>query len=63
LKLSIVFDNKDSLLSFLSNVETRILPDAQYRVLYKIDKVSYDIANYTEQQSVDIDLNAYYYTN
>lgn len=63
LQLSITFDNKDSLLSFLSNVETRILPDAAFRVLYKIDKVSYDIANYTEKQSVDIDLNAYYYTN
>lgn len=63
LRLSIVFDNKDSLLSFLSNVETRILPDAMYRVLYKISNISYDIANYTTQQSVDIDLNAYYYTN
>jgi hypothetical protein len=63
LKLSITFDNKDSLLSFLSNVETRILPDPAFRVLYKIDKVSYDVANYTAQQSVDIDLNAYYYTN
>lgn len=63
LKLSITFDNKDSLLSFLSNVETKILPDPAFRVLYKIDKVSYDVANYTAQQSVDIDLNAYYYTN
>ena len=63
LQLSITFDNKDSLLSFLSNVETRILPDAAFRVLYKIDKVSYDVANYTEKQNVDIDLNAYYYTN
>lgn len=62
-KLSIVFDNKDTLLSFLDNVETRILPDPMYRILYKIDNVSYDIANYTAQQSVDVDLNAYYYTN
>lgn len=61
--LSITFDNKNSLLSFLSNVETKILPDPNYRVLYKIDNVSYDIANYTSQQSVDVDLNAYYYTN
>lgn len=63
LKLSITFDNKDSLLSFLDNVETKILPDPAFRVLYKITNVSYDIANYTTQQSVDIDLNAYYYTN
>ena len=40
-----------------------MLADINYRVLYKIDKVSYDIANYTTQQKVDIDLNAYYYTN
>lgn len=63
LQLTITFDNKDSLLSFLDNVEKKILPDPLYRVLYKIDKVSYDIANYTTQQNVEIDLNAYYYTN
>ena len=63
LKLTISFQNKDSLLSFLDNVEKKILPDPEYRVLYKIDKVSYDIANYTTQQSVGIDLNAYYYTD
>jgi hypothetical protein len=49
------------LLSFIDNVEKRVLSDAEYRVLYKIDKVNYDIANYTTQQKVDVDLNAYYY--
>jgi hypothetical protein len=63
LKLNITFDTKDALLSFIDNVEKRVLADVNYRVLYKIDKVNYDIANYTTQQKVDIDLNAYYYTD
>ena len=63
LKLNVTFDTKDALLSFIDNVEKRVLADANYRVLYKIDKVNYDIANYVTQQKVDIDLNAYYYTD
>ena len=63
LKLNVTFDTKDALLSFIDNVEKKVLADINYRVLYKIDKVNYDIANYTTQQKVDIDLNAYYYTN
>ncbi len=63
LKLNITFDTKDTLLSFIDNIEKRVLSDENYRVLYKIDKVNYDIANYVTQQQVDIDLNAYYYTD
>ena len=63
LQLNITFDTKDALLSFIDNVEKRVLPDPNYRVLYKIDTINYDIANYATQQKVDIDLNAYYYTN
>jgi len=63
LKLNVTFDTKDALLSFIDNVEKRVLSDENYRVLYKIDKVNYDIANYTTQQQVDVDLNAYYYTD
>jgi hypothetical protein len=63
LKLNITFDTKDTLLSFIDNIEKRVLSDENYRVLYKIDKVNYDIANYITQQQVDIDLNAYYYTD
>ncbi len=63
IKLNVTFDTKDALLSFIDNVEKRVLADVNYRVLYKIDKVNYDIANYTLQQQVDIDLNAYYYTD
>lgn len=63
LQLNITFDTKDVLLSFIDNVEKRVLSDEEYRVLYKIDKVNYDIANYTTQQEVDITMNAYYYTD
>lgn len=63
LRLNITFDTKDALISFIDNIEKRVLSDANYRVLYKIDKVNYDIANYTTQQQVDVDLNAYYYTD
>jgi len=63
LKLNVTFDTKDALISFIDNIEKRVLADANYRVLYKIDKVNYDIANYATQQKVDMDLNAYYYTD
>lgn len=62
-KLNITFATKDALLSFIENVEEKVLEKADYRVLYKIDKVNYDLANYTTQQQVDIDMNAYYYTD
>lgn len=60
-RLSVDFDNKDAFLSFVDNVEKKILSNAQYRVLYKIMDVSYDITHYAEKQTVDISLNAYYY--
>ena len=63
LQINVTFDTKDALLSFIDNVEKRVFADSEYRVLYKIDKVNYDIANYTTQQKVDIDMNAYYYTD
>lgn len=63
IKINITFATKDALLSSIDNIEKNVLSDEQYRVLYKIDKVNYDIANYATQQEVDIDLNAYYYTD
>jgi hypothetical protein len=63
LKLTITFNDKDALLSFIDNVETKVYPDPAYRVLYKITNVAYDVANYSIKQNVDIELNAYYYTN
>lgn len=60
LRLTITFTDKDSLLSFINNVETSVLSDPNYRILYKLDEVSYDIVNYTNQQSVNILMHAYY---
>jgi len=61
LQLSATFNNKDGLLSFIDNIENKVLPDPDYRVLYHIDEIVYDIVNYEEKQNVDILLSAYYY--
>ncbi|NCO97736.1 hypothetical protein GW864_00940 [bacterium] len=58
--MNITFADKDSLLSFIDNAETNVLDDANYRILYKLDEVSYDIVKYTAEQKVDILMNAYY---
>lgn len=63
MRLNITFDTKDALMSFVENIEEKVFADERYRVLYKIDKINYDLANYTVQQQADIDMNAYYYTN
>lgn len=60
IRVNITFDNKDSLLSFIDNVETNVLDDVNYRILYKLDEVSYDIVKYTAEQKVDVLMNAYY---
>lgn len=60
-RLNVSFENKDYLLDFISNVEKKILVDQDYRILYKIDQVSYDIVDYNDKQNVDIVLIAYYY--
>jgi len=60
IRVNITFSDKDSLLSFIDNVETNVLDDANYRILYKLDEVSYDIVKYTAEQKVDILMDAYY---
>jgi len=60
IRVNITFADKDSLLSFIDNAETNVLDDANYRILYKLDEVSYDIVKYTAEQKVDILMNAYY---
>lgn len=60
-RLNISFENKDYLLDFISNVERKVLLDKDYRILYKIDQVSYNIVEYQDKQDVDIVLVAYYY--
>jgi len=60
IKINITFADKDSLLSFIDNVETNVLEDINYRILYKLNEVSYDIVKYTAEQKVDILMDAYY---
>lgn len=60
-KLTVSFDTKDDLLSFVDNVDTKILENKSYRILYKIDQIAYDIMNYNQEQTVDILMHAFYY--
>lgn len=60
-QLNITFDNKDWLMSFINNVEKHIPEDENLRVLYKIDKISYDIVNEDEPQETVVDMSLYYY--
>jgi len=58
--INVTFDNKNWLLSFINNIEQKILPDSNFRILYKINEINYDIVNYREEQEVDIYLTAYF---
>lgn len=60
-ELNITFDNKDALLSFINNVERYIPEDNTMRILYKIDKITYDIVNSDEPQDTIVYMNIYYY--
>ncbi len=59
--LNITFENKDTLLSFIHNIERKINPQTDLRILYKIDEISYDLMSYEKEQNVDIYLKAFYY--
>ena len=63
--LTITFDNKQNLLSFLTNIENYIFVDPQYKldasILFRIEELQYDIVNYRESQDVEISLSAYAY--
>lgn len=59
--LNINFKNKDWLLSFIHNIERKVNPQKDLRILYKIDEISYDLMAYEEEQRVDIYLKAFYY--
>ena len=61
IQLLVTFDNKDWLMSFINNVEKNVMTDSFYRVLYKIDEISYNIVDYTKKQDVTIKMTAYYY--
>lgn len=61
IELSITFDNKDWLLSFINNVEQRVPELQDLRLLYKISKITYDVVDYDQPQETTINMNLYYY--
>ena len=58
--INVTFEDKNWLLSFINNIEKKVLPDPNFRLLYKINEISYDIVNYREEQEVDIYLTVYF---
>ena len=61
LKIKVTFSDKDDLISFVDNIERFIIPNAEDRILYQIDEVSYDMMAYDESQTTEIQLSAYYF--
>lgn len=60
-QIDITFDDKSYLLSFINNIEKYIPEDDSVRIMYKIEKVSYDIINSDEAQDTSIYMTLYYY--
>lgn len=61
LEIKVEFSSKDDLISFVNNIEKYIILDANDRILYKIQGVSYDMMAYDESQETEIQLFAYYF--
>lgn len=61
IELSITFEDKTWLLSFIDNVEKKIPVDENIRMLYKIDKISYDIVNSDQMQDASVFMYLYFY--
>jgi uncharacterized alkaline shock family protein YloU len=56
--MTIIFEHKKMLDSFLHNIEEKI--SFTIPILYKVTALTYNIVNYTEEQSVNLSLDAYY---
>ena len=54
--------SKENVLSFLNNVENKIANNPANRVRYTIDQVVYDVANYDQEQTVEVTMSAFYLT-
>lgn len=63
IELKITFNDKEWLMSFIDNVEKKIPNDPEVRVLYKIDKINYDIVNYDQPQDFSVFMYMYFYDN
>lgn len=60
-QLDITFDDKESLLAFINNIEKYVPSDESVRVLYKIDRITYDVVNSDEPQDTTVYMNLYYF--
>ena len=60
-QLDITFDDKEYLLSFINNIEKYMPESEDLRVLYKIDRITYDVVNSDEPQDTIVYMNLYYY--
>ena len=60
-QVDITFEDKSYLLAFINNVEKYVPEEDNIRILYKIDKISYDIINSDQPQDTSIYMNLYYY--
>ena len=60
-QVDITFEDKSYLLAFINNVEKYVPEDDNIRILYKIDRISYDIINSDQPQDTSIYMNLYYY--
>lgn len=63
IELKITFNDKDGLMSFIDNVEKKIPTEKDLRILYKIDKINYDIVNYDQPQDSNVFMYMYFYDN
>lgn len=61
LTLSIEFDRVDNLISFIRNVEKKLITTSEDRILYKVQEVGYDIVTSDRPQTTTISMIAYYY--
>lgn len=63
ISFTIVFNNQENLVSFVHNVEKKLIEDEQDRILYKIQTITYDIVEGAKEQTSTLELIAYYYYN
>jgi hypothetical protein len=61
LTFSIEFDRVEDLISFVRNVEKKLISFPNDRILYKIQEVSYDVVSSTQPQTTTLEMIAYYY--
>jgi hypothetical protein len=57
--ITVEFDHKNMLFSFLENVERRV--NMSLPILYRVESLNYDIIEYRYKQVVKVNMSAYYY--